>query len=107
MVSHPEIFKKPKGLLKMTLAQAIEHRHQGRPHPAHQGASIDLVWIESGAFTMGSDKHYPEEAPAHRASVDGFWMDRHPVTNEEFAYFVRDTGYVTLAERAPSIADYP
>jgi len=107
MASHPEIFKKPKGLIKMSLAQVIEHRHRGRPHPAHQGASIDLVWIEGGSFTMGSDKHYPEEAPAHRASVDGFWVDRHPVTNEEFAFFVRDTGYVTLAERAPSAADYP
>src|SRR3954465_15103687 len=43
-----------------------------------------MIWIPGGTFRMGSDKHYPEEAPAHRATVDGFWMDRHPVTNGQF-----------------------
>jgi formylglycine-generating enzyme required for sulfatase activity len=47
---------------------------------------------------MGSDRHYPEEAPAHRVTVDGFWMDRTPVTNRQFRQFVEDTGYVTFAE---------
>ena len=56
---------------------------------------------------MGSDHHYPEEAPAHRVTVDGFWIDRHAVTNAEFARFVRKTGHVTVAERAPDPADYP
>ena len=59
----------------------------------------DMVWVPRGAFRMGSDKHYPEEAPAHEASVAGFWMDRTPVTNRQFATFVEDSGYVTLAER--------
>jgi formylglycine-generating enzyme required for sulfatase activity len=44
----------------------------------------DMVWIPGGTFLMGSDKHYPEEAPVHEVTVDGFWMDRHTVTNEEF-----------------------
>jgi formylglycine-generating enzyme required for sulfatase activity len=44
-----------------------------------------MVWIPGGAFLMGSDHHYPEEAPAHQVTVDGFWIDRHPVTNAEFA----------------------
>ena len=44
---------------------------------------------------MGSDKHYPEEAPAHEVTVDGFWMDTHTVTNAEFRTFVEATGYVT------------
>jgi len=65
------------------------------------------VWIPGGVFTMGSDQHYPEEAPAHRVEVAGFWIDAHPVTNDEFAAFVADTGHVTLAERAPDPADYP
>jgi formylglycine-generating enzyme required for sulfatase activity len=56
---------------------------------------------------MGSDRHYPEEAPAHPVTVDGFWIDRHAVTNEEFARFVEETGHVTLAERPPNPDDYP
>jgi formylglycine-generating enzyme required for sulfatase activity len=66
-----------------------------------------MVWIPGAEFTMGSDDHYPEEAPAHRVHVDGFWMDETAVTNAEFARFVEETGYVTLAERAPNAADYP
>lgn len=48
---------------------------------------------------MGSDVHYPEERPAHRVWLDGFWIDRYPVTNRDFASFVAATGYVTLVER--------
>jgi formylglycine-generating enzyme required for sulfatase activity len=66
-----------------------------------------MVWVPGGTFTMGSDRHYPEEAPAHRVAVQGFWMDRHPVTNDQFDRFVAETGHVTLAERAPDPADYP
>jgi formylglycine-generating enzyme len=56
---------------------------------------------------MGSDRHYPEEAPVHRVTVDGFWMDRTPVTNRLFREFVEVTGYVTFAEIAPDSKDYP
>jgi formylglycine-generating enzyme required for sulfatase activity len=56
---------------------------------------------------MGSDRHYPEEAPAHRVRVDGFVIGRFPVTNAEFAEFVATTGYVTVAERPLDPADYP
>jgi sulfatase modifying factor 1 len=66
----------------------------------------DTVWIPGGSFMMGSDRHYPEEAPAHRVSVDGFWIERHPVTNDRFARFVAATGYVTDAERAADPAIY-
>ena len=51
--------------------------------------------------------HYPEEAPAHKVSVGGFWMDRHTVTNRDFRLFVEATGYRTLAERPANDADYP
>jgi formylglycine-generating enzyme len=67
----------------------------------------DMAWIPGGTFLMGSDHHYPEEAPAHRVTATGFWMDRHTVTNREFARFVAETGHVTVAARTPDPADYP
>jgi sulfatase modifying factor 1 len=63
--------------------------------------------IPGGTFLMGSNKHYPEEAPAHRVTVDGFLIDRYSVTNADFARFVAATGYVTFAERTPRAEDYP
>lgn len=71
-------------------------------------ASLEnMVRIPGGTFTMGSDHHYREEAPAHRVSVDGFWIDRHAITNDEFSRFVEATGHVTLAEKPVDPADYP
>jgi formylglycine-generating enzyme required for sulfatase activity len=67
----------------------------------------DMAWVPGGTFRMGSDDHYPEEAPVHRVTVDGFWVDRYPVTNEQFACFVRETGHVTAAEVPPDPAQYP
>ena len=67
----------------------------------------DMVWIPGGEFAMGSDSHYPEEAPVHRVHVDGFWMDPYPVTNRQFGAFATATGYLTLAERAADPAFYP
>jgi formylglycine-generating enzyme required for sulfatase activity len=66
-----------------------------------------MAWIEGGTFIMGSDVHYPEEAPTRRVRVGGFWIDRFAVTNREFDRFVRATGYVTFAERPGRAADYP
>jgi sulfatase modifying factor 1 len=66
-----------------------------------------MVWIPGGTFMMGSNRHYPEEAPAHRVTVDGFWMGTELVTNANFSRFVEATGYVTVAERPVNPADYP
>jgi formylglycine-generating enzyme len=96
----------------------VEHAQptsaRGTPRPGHvevdaPGAApgADMVWIPGGTFLMGSDQFYPEEAPPHRVTVDGFWMDRTPVTNASFQRFVADTGHVTFAEIAPDAADYP
>jgi formylglycine-generating enzyme len=63
--------------------------------------------IAGGTFRMGSDRHYPEEAPAHRVIVDSFWIDAAPVTNRQFKDFVKATGHVTFAEIAPDPAHYP
>ncbi len=75
--------------------------------PPGPAPDLDMVWIPGGTFTMGSNDHYPEEAPAHPVTVGGFWIDRHQVTNAAFRRFVKATGYVTVAERAPNAADYP
>jgi len=66
-----------------------------------------MVRIPGGTFQMGSDVHYPEEAPAHDVRVNGFWMDTHAVTNTEFRRFVDATNYVTFAEKPANAADYP
>jgi formylglycine-generating enzyme len=67
----------------------------------------DMAWIPAGTFRMGSDAHYAEERPVHSAAVDGFWIDRFQTTNRQFAEFVEDTGYVTVAERPLDPDDFP
>src|SRR6476660_5363203 len=66
-----------------------------------------MAWIPGGDFRMGDEHFYPEERPVHRVALDGFWIDEHPVTVAEFRRFVKATGHVTLAERAPAASDYP
>jgi formylglycine-generating enzyme len=67
----------------------------------------DMIRIPGGTFRMGSDRHYPEEAPVHRVTIDGFRIDRTPVTNRQFREFIRATGHVTFAETPPDPAYYP
>lgn len=69
------------------------------PGPAPAG----MVWIPGGTFLMGSEGEHagPEEQPVHNVHVDGFYMGIHPITNAQFDEFVQETGYVTVAERAP------
>ncbi len=67
----------------------------------------DMVWVPGGTFRMGSDQHYAEERPVHRVTVDGFWIDRYPVTNARFTTFVDATKHVTYAEIPPDPSDYP
>jgi formylglycine-generating enzyme required for sulfatase activity len=66
-----------------------------------------MVFVPGGTFRMGSDNHYKEEAPVHRVTVDGFFIDRTPVTNRQFKEFVKATGHVTVAEQVPDPKDYP
>ena len=78
------------------------------PEAGTSGACVavpdDMVWIPGGVFKMGDGARYSEEGPERLVSVDGFWMDRHEVTNAEFESFVRATGYRTMAERNPPVA---
>jgi formylglycine-generating enzyme required for sulfatase activity len=73
----------------------------------NEARSGDMVWIPGGTFRMGSNDHYAEEAPVHRAAVDGFLIDRTPVTNRQFKEFVNATGHVTTAQIVPDLKDYP
>jgi formylglycine-generating enzyme len=70
-------------------------------------ATNGMVWIEGGAFQMGSDRHYPEESPARDVRVDGFHIDPFTATNRQFAGFIAAAGYRTVAERALDRANYP
>jgi len=67
----------------------------------------ELVEVPGGSFRMGSTSFYPEEAPIHTVGVSAFAIERHPVTNIQFAEFVDDTGYVTVAEQELDPAAYP
>ena len=84
------------------------------------GESPDgMVWIPGGEFSMGAAdprgmdlnkvgmQATDDSRPIHRVYVDGFWMDKTEVTNEQFEKFVNDTGYVTVAERAPTQEEFP
>jgi formylglycine-generating enzyme required for sulfatase activity len=88
----------------MTLAQAGIERDE---KPSEDKRTTGMVWIPGGTFKMGSDNHYAEEAPAHRVTVDGFWIDRTPVTNRQFTRFVIATGHKTNAEIPPDPKHYP
>jgi sulfatase modifying factor 1 len=72
------------------------------PGPAPTG----MAWIPGGWFWMGSDD-FPDAEPVHLVYVNGFWMDKTEVTNEEFTHFVKATGYLTVAERKPDPKDFP
>jgi len=65
------------------------------------------AWIDGAEFTMGDNSAYREEGPAHQVSVSGFWIDTNEVTNAQFAKFVEETAYITVAERSPDPADWP
>jgi formylglycine-generating enzyme required for sulfatase activity len=86
------------------IVMSVLEQHRER---ASEVTLPDMIWIPGGTFRMGSDYHYPEEAPSHRVTVDSFRIDSTLVTNRQFRRFVNATGYVTLAERKPDPNDYP
>jgi formylglycine-generating enzyme required for sulfatase activity len=86
------------GMMAYTLSTAL----RGQTQTARKGPP-GMVWIPAGDFFMGNDQRLsrPNERPAHRVRLSGFWMDQHHVTNAEFRRFVEATGYITTAERKP------
>lgn len=85
--------------------------------PAPANAPRGMVWITGGEFSMGAQdppdmdkvgmQATTDSRPIHRVYVDGFFMDKTDVTNAQFAEFVKATGYVTVAEKAPRAEDFP
>lgn len=78
-------------------------RSESAEKPTYPG----MIPVPGGTFRMGSEKHYPEEAPVHAVGVSPFWIDSAPVANRQFRDFVKATGYLTVAEVAPDPKDYP
>jgi formylglycine-generating enzyme required for sulfatase activity len=66
-----------------------------------------MVWMPAARSRWAPRIFYEEERPVHRVTVDGFWMDEHPVTVRAFRRFVKASGYVTVAERSLDPAQYP
>lgn len=57
------------------------------------------VAIAGGPFVMGQGGLYREEGPPRLTTIGDFWIDRHEVTNRQYAAFVAATGYVSVAEK--------
>jgi formylglycine-generating enzyme required for sulfatase activity len=75
--------------------------------PQRCSQPLGMAFIEGDTYTMGAGAVYPEELPAIQREVKAFYIDRHEVTNLQFAKFVDATGYVKMAQRYPNAADYP
>jgi formylglycine-generating enzyme len=84
----------------MPESQSASQAQAQQPRPG-------MVHVPRATFLMGSDRHYPEEGPAHQTTVEAFAIDITPVTNAQFRRFVEETGHVTVAEMAPNPDDYP
>jgi formylglycine-generating enzyme required for sulfatase activity len=87
----------------LTFAKDLPSSDSGAISQGKGTAPPGMVWVPGTEFIMGTDdvRSFPNERPAHKVQVDGFWMDEHDVTNAEFAKFVKETGYLTTAERKP------
>jgi formylglycine-generating enzyme len=107
------VWMRPEVKRVQEMRQQLDERHTrfhstAAPARASLGSwTNNMVWIPGGAFAMGSEDGNPDERPVRQVTIDGFWMDRTEVTNEQFAEFVEATGYVTLAERKPDPKDFP
>lgn len=98
------------GLTAFGIAYWFSQRHEtplAAPNESPSTSHAGMVKIAGGEFMMGSDlpSAWPDEKPAHRVFVDSFWIDAREVTNDEFAEFVKATGYVSTAERAPTLEE--
>jgi sulfatase modifying factor 1 len=77
------------------------------PRRDADSAPPEMVSIPDGTYWMGRDDGPPDESPRHEVTVSPFEMDATEVTVGQFAHFVKETGYVTVAERPFNPHKYP
>jgi formylglycine-generating enzyme required for sulfatase activity len=89
---------------EMSCCGKLPSRFAAAVQPA---APEGMLRIPAGEFVMGSRDYYarPDEQPLHKVKLDEFWISRTPITNDQFAEFVKATGYITTAERAPTVEE--
>ena len=75
--------------------------------PSNPSCPENMVFIPGGTFKIGSDSHYPSERSAEDVTVDSFCINKYEITNSEYAQFVKETGYITVAERPLSKEQFP
>jgi sulfatase modifying factor 1 len=101
----------PPGSLDLDVRRPPKLNAATPPGPAPQG----MVWVPGGEFYMGIDEdivpdgddYFHDARFVHMTYVNGFWMDQHEVTNEQFKEFVDATGYLTVAEKQPTAEEFP
>ncbi len=102
-LAEPQQGEMPAWIAAMLGRRKESSRQTGKRRNGYAG----MVLIEGGVFLMGSDsaEAKPDEKPAHKVFVDDFWMDRTEITNAQFALFVKETGYITTAEKPPNVEE--
>jgi formylglycine-generating enzyme required for sulfatase activity len=86
-------------IISMISCKDKSEKNQSSPIEAPEG----MVWVPKKQFIKGAKEEdkmaMKGEKPAHKVEVDGFFIDKTEVTNAQFAEFVAETEYITLAER--------
>ncbi len=104
------------GLCALTLFVACQSKREGEAGKPDFPVKDGMIQLPGGTYQMGSKgsfdtpygtKEFPEEAPVRTIAVKGFSMDQTEVTNDQFAEFVKATGYVSFAERPAKLEDFP
>jgi sulfatase modifying factor 1 len=89
------------GIISGAHQEFVDHEHLAK-------VDKDMIYIPSGTFRMGCEEpSLIDVRPVHQVHLNGFWLDKTLVTNEQFARFVHATKYVTVAERKPQAKDFP
>src|SRR5262249_57668241 len=102
-----ELNSRARGAHRVRGTNVFQPRSRSDLTTSTEADQESMIWIPGGSFLMGSNEFYREERPMRRETVQGFWIDRYPVTNADFRKFIGATGYVTNCERPPDPAMYP